>query len=108
MSLLHLNEETFDNEVLEFDGVVVVDFWAEWCNPCKMLGPIFEKVANSFADNKNIKFAKVNVDDAQRLATKFNVMSIPTILFFKNGEIINQKVGVVNEAVLTSLVEDIL
>lgn len=88
---LNLTDTNFQNEVIDSDLPVLVDFWAEWCGPCKMIGPIIDQVAT---DLEGIaKVGKVNVDDARELAVKYNVRSIPLLLFFKNGEVKDQIVG---------------
>ncbi|OGV38975.1 MAG: thioredoxin [Lentisphaerae bacterium GWF2_45_14] len=86
----HLTEENFESEI--GSGVALVDFWATWCGPCKMLGPIIDEVAKEIGDDAVV--AKVNVDEAQQLAAKYNVRSIPAIFILKGGEVVNQFVGV--------------
>ena len=88
---LQLTEANFDSEVINSDVPVLVDFWAEWCGPCKMIGPIVDQLADEVGDAA--KVAKVNVDEARDLAVKYNVRSIPLLLFFKNGEVKDQIVG---------------
>ncbi len=83
--------ETFEKEVLSSDVPVLVDFWAEWCGPCKSLSPILEEIASELGEK--IKVTKANLDENQDLASKFSIRSIPTMLFFKNGKLIDQKVG---------------
>lgn len=90
MSVVELNINNFDSEVLNSDKPVLVDFWASWCGPCRMVSPIVDEIAN---ENSDIKVCKVNVDDNQELAEKYNVMSIPTLIVFKDGKIANQMVG---------------
>lgn len=92
MALVHLTEKNFDEEVLKSPVPVLVDFWAQWCGPCRMVGPIVEEIAHEL-DGK-LKVAKLNVDEAQELAIKYNVMSIPTLMFFKKGQAVDQVVGV--------------
>jgi len=83
----------FNTEVLEHSGVVLVDFYADWCGPCRMLGPMLEELDNDNND-KGVKFVKINVDDNQKTAALYGVMSIPTVIIFKDGKILDQKVGV--------------
>jgi thioredoxin 1 len=88
---LTLNETNFQSEVIDSNVPVLVDFWAEWCGPCKMIGPVIDQVASELGDTA--KVGKVNVDDARNLAVQYNVRSIPLLLFFKNGEVKDQIVG---------------
>lgn len=83
-------EENFEQEVLKSNELVVVDFYADWCGPCKMVGPIIEQLA---AEQTGVKIGKLNVDNAQEIAAKYKVMSIPTILYFKNGEVVHKIIG---------------
>ena len=102
MSVLVLDAKNFESEVLKSDLPVLVDFWAEWCGPCRMIAPIIEEIANETAGK--LKVGKVNVDDAQELAASFNIMSIPTLLVFKNGEPVDQIVGALpKDALLAKL-----
>ena len=87
----NLTEETFQSEVIDSDLPVLVDFWAEWCGPCKMIGPILDQLSGDIEGKA--KIGKVNVDEARNLAVKYNVKSIPLLLFFKNGEVKDQIVG---------------
>ena len=90
MSVITLTKENFEQEVLRSDKPVLVDFWASWCGPCRMVSPIVDEIAEERSD---IKVGKVNVDEQQMLAAQFSVMSIPTLLVFKNGQVLNQAVG---------------
>ena len=92
---LELNSKNFKSEVIEFQGGVLVDFWAPWCGPCRMMGPIIDSLAGKFAGK--VKIAKLNVDDAADIAASFNVSTIPTLIFFKNGKAVHTLVGVTPE-----------
>lgn len=95
MSEITLNEKNFKKEVLEHKGLVLVDFWASWCGPCKMLAPVINEVAN---ENEGIiKVGKVNVDEAMDLAQEYHIASIPTLILFKDGKPVNQSVGLVSK-----------
>ena len=91
MSVMTLTEANFEQEVLKSDVPVLVDFWASWCGPCRMLSPIVDQIAE---ENPEIKVAKVNVDDDGELAAQFSVMSIPTLIVFRNGKAVSQSLGV--------------
>lgn len=91
MALVHFTEEGFDKALAQ-KGLLVVDFWADWCGPCKLLGPAIEQLAASY-DGKAV-VGKVNVDDEPALAQRYAIMSIPTVMFFKDGELIDKKIGV--------------
>lgn len=91
MALLHFSEEGFD-QALAQPGLLIADFWADWCGPCKLLGPVIEQLAADY-DGKCI-VGKVNVDDEPELAQRYAVMSIPTVMFFKDGKLVDKKIGV--------------
>lgn len=100
MSLV-ISKENFESEVLKSDKPVLVDFWAAWCGPCKMLSPVIDEIAEERSD---IKVGKINVDEQPELASQFAVMSIPTLIVFKNGEIANKAIGVQpKDAILSML-----
>ena len=90
MSIINLTKDSYHNEVMETEKVVVIDFWATWCGPCKMMAPVVEEVAKDYPD---VKVCKVNVDEEPELSNAFKIVSIPTIVGIKNGEIIDSVVG---------------
>lgn len=98
---LTLTDDTFTKEVLEFKGLVLVDFWATWCGPCRIQGPIVDALATKFANNDKIKIAKLDVDENNSTAMKYQVMSIPTLIIFKGGEVAETLVGLRSEQDLT-------
>ena len=91
MSEKVFTDDNFETEVLNANGPVLVDFWAEWCGPCKMLGPVIDRLAK--ANEGKITIGKMNVDENQDTPQKFGIQGIPTLLFFKNGEVVDQIVG---------------
>ena len=91
MSLIHTTDETFDQDVLKSDIPVLLDFWAEWCGPCKMIGPLLTELSEEYSDK--IKVVKLNVDANNNTAIKYAVRSIPTLILFKDGEVMAQHIG---------------
>ncbi len=102
-SAVTINEANFDSEVTRSAQPVLVDFWAEWCGPCKMIAPLLDEIAREKAGT--IKVAKVNIDDNQSLSFRFNVRAIPTLLFFKNGQVVDQVTGMTSKKDLLGRVE---
>ncbi len=100
MSVLHITTATFENEVLHSDKPVLLDFWASWCGPCRMVGPILDEIA---AERSDIKVCKINVDEQPALAAQFGVMSIPTLVVIKNGQEVNRSVGALPKARILAL-----
>jgi len=100
MSVVELTNDNFKKEVLESKGTVVVDFFAEWCGPCKIMGPVFEELSEEAKDKA--KFCKLNVDGAQKTAAEYGVMSIPTFIIFKDGKKVEQLMGVQDKATIIS------
>ena len=100
MSVIVLSEQNFDEEVKKSDKKVLVDFYADWCGPCKMMAPTIEKIEEEVSEYA--KVGKVNVDDSPEIAEEFGIMSIPTLLIFENGEVIHKHVGVTDKDTLMS------
>lgn len=91
MSVINIKENNFTKEVINCDKPVLLDFWASWCGPCRMVSPLIDEIANERTD---IKVGKINVDEEPELAKRFDIMSIPTLIVIKNGKIVNQSIGV--------------
>ncbi len=104
MGTIKANDQNFDSEVLKAAGVTVVDFWAEWCGPCKALSPIVDEVAGEMND---IRFVKVNIDEAPNTPTKYGIRGIPTLIAFKEGKVIDTRVGGMTKAQLTDWVKTV-
>ncbi len=101
--ILHVTDSTFEPDVLKSDVPVLVDYWAEWCGPCKAIAPLLEEVAKEY--NGKVKVAKVNVDENQDLAKKYNVRAIPTLMLFKDGNIQASKLGMMSKPQLTAFLD---
>ena len=102
MNVIKVNDETFEQEVLKSNIPVLVDFYADWCGPCKMLSPTVDEVAQ---ENDDIKVVKVNVDESQNTAIKYQVMSIPTLVVIKNGNEVNRSVGVIDKEEVLNMIK---
>jgi len=102
-TIINLNESNFDREVTQQDKPVIVDFWAEWCGPCKMIAPLLDEIAREKMGT--VKVAKVNVDENQSLSFKYNIRAIPALLFFKNGQLRDQVTGVASKKDLLGRIE---
>ena len=100
MSAIQVNKDNFQEVVLNSDKPVLVDFWASWCGPCRMVAPVLEEIANERSD---VKVCKINVDEEPELACRYNVMSIPTLLVVKEGQVVNQAVGARPKSQILSL-----
>ena len=103
---VEVTDDSFEQEVLKSETPVVVDFWAPWCGPCKMIGPILEEIADEY-DGK-VKIAKVDVDTHSKIASQYKVMSIPALFFFKDGELVDQVIGALPKAQLVEKVSKIV
>ena len=106
MATKNVTDENFETEVLKADKPALVDFWAEWCGPCKMLTPVIEELSNDFKDKAII--AKVNVDESPGIAQKYSIRSIPSLLFFRGGSVRQQLVGVASKQDITNTIEDLI
>ena len=102
MEIIKVNSQNFEEEVIKSEKTVLIDFYADWCGPCKMLSPIIDEIAE---ENSDIKVVKVNVDDSQDLAMKYQVMSIPTLVVIKNGEEVNRSVGLIDKSQVANLIK---
>ena len=102
-AIVHVNDANFDREVLQSATPVLVDYWAEWCGPCKMIAPILEDVARDYSGK--LKIAKLNIDDNQATPPKYGIRGIPTLMLFKNGNVEATKVGALSKSQLTAFVD---
>jgi len=102
-SISHVTDSSFEQEVLKAQGPVLVDFWAEWCGPCKMIGPVLEEIAGDYAGK--LKIAKLNIDENPQTPPKYGIRGIPTLMLFKNGQVEATKVGAVSKSQLSAFID---
>ncbi len=101
MNAMNITKSNFQQEVLDSHETVLVDFWASWCGPCRMLAPVVDEIAE---ENPNLKVCKVNIDEQPELASQFQIMSIPTLMVFKDGKVVNQSLGVQPKKKILSMI----
>ena len=103
MAVIKLTNDNFEKEIKQFDGVALIDFYADWCGPCKMVSPIVDAIAE---EQDKFKICKVNVDDESELAAEFSVMSIPTLVVMKNGEVVDTHIGLAAKGKILTMLEN--
>ena len=104
--IVHISDESFAEEVLQSERPVLIDYWAEWCGPCKMIAPVLDEIATEYSDR--LKVVKLNIDDNPHTPPKYGIRGIPTLMVFKNGQVEATKVGAVSKAQLTAFLDDSL
>ena len=104
--IVHISDESFEKEVLQSERPVLIDYWAEWCGPCKMIAPVLDEIATEYSDR--LKVVKLNIDDNPQTPPKYGIRGIPTLMVFKNGQVEATKVGAVSKAQLTAFLDDSL
>jgi thioredoxin len=102
-SILHVTDSSFEDEVLKSEQIVILDFWAEWCGPCKMIGPILEELAEQYKGKLTV--AKINIDDNQNTPQTYGVRGIPTLILFKDGDVVATKVGAASKSQLEAFID---
>ena len=105
-NIVHISDESFEEEVLRSEKPVLIDYWAEWCGPCKMIAPVLDEIATEYSER--LKVVKLNIDDNPQTPPKYGIRGIPTLMVFKNGGVEATKVGAVSKAQLTTFIEDSL
>jgi thioredoxin 1 len=103
-NIIHVSDDSFEQEVLQSDKPVLIDYWAEWCGPCKMIAPVLAELADEYADK--VQIAKLNIDDNPATPPKYGIRGIPTRMLFKNGEVEATKVGAVSKAQLAAFLDE--
>ena len=104
--IVHISDESFEEEVLQSERPVLIDYWAEWCGPCKMFAPVLDEIATEYSGR--LKVVKLNIDDNPQTPPKYGIRGIPTLMVFKNGQVEGTKVGAVSKVQLTAFLEDSL
>mgnify|MGYP003313969711 FL=1 len=104
--IVHISDESFEEEVLQSERPVLIDYWAEWCGPCKMIAPVLDEIATEYSDR--LKVVKLNIDDNPQTPPKYGIRGIPTLMIFKNGQVEATKVGAVSKAQLSAFLDDSL
>ena len=104
--IVHITDASFEQDVIKSDTPVMVDFWAEWCGPCKMIAPVLDELANDYAGR--LKICKLNVDSNTQTAPKFGIRGIPTLIIFKNGEVAGTKVGALSKSQLAAFIDTMI
>ena len=105
-NIVHISDESFEEEVLQSEKPVLIDYWAEWCGPCKMIAPALEEIAGEYSDR--LKVVKLNIDDNPQTPPKYGIRGIPTLMVFKNGQVEATKVGAASKTQLTAFIEESL
>jgi len=105
-NIVHISDDSFGQDVLEADGPVLVDFWAEWCGPCKMIAPVLEEIAEDYAGK--LKICKLDIDANTQTAPKFGIRGIPTLIIFNNGDVVGTKVGALSKSQLSAFIDSVI
>jgi thioredoxin 1 len=103
-NIVHLTDDNFEDEVIKSDILTMIDFWAEWCGPCKVIAPVVDELAGEY--NGKVKVGKLNVDNSPNVSAKYSIRGIPTLLFFKEGKVVNQLVGVQSKAAIKKVFDE--